>query len=259
MNQQPPWHPSHPPYDQPQWSQQPPPQNRPPQQQTQYGQPPYGKPPRSQQQPPYQKPSPQYYQQPYHYPPPMMQLPPPQKPDRGREIAGFVIVGIILIVVFVGVANSQSNNGASSTNTSFTNNGSTSSQIAEVGQSITVDNVATTLVSVNLLPEDQYTQPKPGNEFIVVNVQLVNKGSGEVNYNSFDFHVRSGSGNITDEEIPPSTYTANNELNSGKLSPGGTVEGDIIFQVPKNDHQAQLTWQPNFFGNAGDNVWNLGL
>ncbi len=186
----------------------------------------------------------------------MIQLPPPQKPDRAREIAGLVIAGIILIIVMVGVAKTQSNNGASSSNTSTTNN---SSQIAEVGQSITVDNVATTLVSVNLLPEDQYTQPKPGNEFIVVHVQLVNNGSSEVNYNSFDFHVRSGSGNITDEEIPPSTYMANNELNSGKLSPGGTVEGDIIFQVPKNDHQAQLTWQPNFFGNAGDHAWNLGL
>src|SRR6266849_6629636 len=259
MNQQPPWPPSPPPYGQPQWSQQPPPQNRPPQQQTQYGQPPYGKPPRSHQQPPYQQPSPQYYQQPYNYPPPMMQLPPPQKPDRGREIAGFVIAGIILIVVLVGVANSQSNNGASSTKTSSTNTGSTSSQIAEVGQSITVDNVATTLVSVNLLPADQYTLPKPGNEFIVVHVQLVNNSSSEVDYNPFDFHVRSGSGNITDEVIPPSTYLANNELNSGKLSPGGTVEGDIIFQVPKNDHQAQLTWQPNIFSNAGDHPWNLGL
>ena len=184
----------------------------------------------------------------------MVPPPLPNKPDRKREIAGFIIVGIILLAVLVGVANSQS-----STNTLSTNNSSSSSQTAEVGQSITVDNVAATLVSVNLLPADQYTLPKPGNEFIAVHVKLVNNNNSEVGYNPFDFHVRSGSGNITDEVIPPSTYTANNELNSGKLSPGGTVEGDIIFQVPKDDHQAQLTWQPNIFGNAGDNAWNLGL
>jgi hypothetical protein len=94
----------------------------------------------------------------------------------------------------------------------------------------------------------------------VVHVKLVNNGSDEKSYNGFEFHVRSGTGNITDEEIlSPRSYTVNNRLNSGKLSAGGTVEGDIVFQVPKGDHKSQLTWQPSFFGNAGDNAWNLGL
>ncbi len=134
------------------------------------------------------------------------------------------------------------------------------SQIGKVGQTITLDNVATTLVSVKTLAADEFVKPKPGNEFIVVHVKIVNNSTAEQDYNPFDFHARSGSGNITDEEIvTPRSYTSNNSLPGGKLSPGGTVEGDIVFQVPKNDHQAQLTWQPSFFGNAGDNGWNLGL
>ena len=109
------------------------------------------------------------------------------------------------------------------------------------------------------LAGDDITQPKPGNEFIVVHVKIHNSNSQQTNYNPFDFHAKSGAGNVTDEEvIPPSSYTANNELNSGQLDPGGTVEGDIIFQVPVGDHKAELTWQPNFFGNTTQNAWNLG-
>jgi Domain of unknown function (DUF4352) len=170
--------------------------------------------------------------------------------------AFFALAGAAIKSTTTGTINTSSTNNQSSS----TNNQSPSSQTAEVGQSITVENVAATLVSVKLLAADQFTQPEAGNEFIVVHVKLVNNGNGEIDYNPFDFHVRSGSGNITNEEIvPPNSYTGNNELNSGKLSPGGNVEGDIIFQVPKGDHKAQLTWQPNFFGNAGENAWNLGL
>jgi hypothetical protein len=120
--------------------------------------------------------------------------------------------------------------------------------------------VGCTLVSVKTIAGDDVTQPKPGNEFIVVHVKIHNGNSQQTDYNPFDFHVKSGAGNITDEEvIPPSSYTANNELNSGQLDAGGTVEGDIIFQVPIGDHKAELTWQPDLFGNSTQNAWNLGL
>ena len=33
----------------------------------------------------------------------------------------------------------------------------------------------------------------------------------------------------------------------------------IIYQLPKGDHEAKLTWQPNIFGNSTQNAWKLGL
>lgn len=155
----------------------------------------------------------------------------------------------------------------STSTTSGSNGGSggsaptaTASGPAKVGDTITVDSVSCTLVSVKPIAGDDFTQPKAGNEFIVVHVKIVNKSSSEFNYNPFDFHVKSGSGNITDEEaVPPSTYTANNELNAGTLAAGGSVEGDIIFQATKGDHKAQLTWSPSVFSDKTSNAWNLGL
>jgi hypothetical protein len=131
--------------------------------------------------------------------------------------------------------------------------------IGKVGSTITVDGVSVTLVSVKKLAADDFIKPDAGNTFIVIRVKIVNKSGGERDYNPFDFHAKSGSGNITDSEIPPSTYKSNKELHAGTLADGGTVTGDIIFQVGKADHKAQLTWQPSFFDNAGDIAWNLGL
>ncbi len=233
---------------------------------------------------PYEQPPSQYYgqtpqsqyNQPWH--PPLYQ--PPQK-KRSRlwlwivlGVVGVLLLGCIGISTLVGAAATSTTGTISTLSTHTTGTLSTiptttpapssttpdGSQVAKVGQTITLDDVATTLMSVKMLAADEFVKPKPGNEFIVVHVKIVNNSPDEQDYNPFDFHARSGNGNITDEEfMPPSSYTSNNSLNSGKLSSGGTVEGDIVFQVPKNDHQAQLTWQPSFFGNAGDNRWNLGL
>ncbi len=219
-----------------------------------------------------QQPPPQGYppQQPY-YPP--QYVPPPQKKSRTWL---WIVLGVLAVLILgcIGVSmlvlrsagtaiNSVSTTVASTVTTiaeTPTTQGQPASQASQVGGTITVNDVAVTLTSVKKLAADQFTQPKAGNEFIVVHVKIVNNSTGEVDYNPFDFHVRSGAGNITDEEFgAPSTYTANNMLSSGKLSAGGNVEGDLIFQVKKGDHKTQLTWQPSFLGNAGDNAWNLGL
>ncbi len=209
------------------------------------------------------------YQTPHtQYPPPFA---PPPPPKRKRPIWLWIIVAIAILIVISQMGKAMiSPQTETSTPPAATLVPTTPPlptliptqappSVAKVGDTITVNDVDTTLVSVKKIAGDEFTQPKPGNTFIVVHVRMKNNSAGEVDYNEFDFHVRSGSGNITDADVSPSTYTANNELNYGKLSPGGTVEGDIIFQVKKGDHKAELTWQPSILGNAGDNVWNLGV
>jgi hypothetical protein len=224
-----------------------------------------------------QPPPPNYTQQPPPYGQPLYpgygQQPPqpPKKKPIWLWISGGV--GALLVVCCIAVAAMANHSSTTTTagNTTSSNNSSSSqsqqatatpksAKAAKVGDTITIDNVSCTLMSVKPLQGDEFTQPKSGNEFVVVHVKIVNKSGSEADYNPFDFHIKTGTGNITDEEFAaPSTYTSNNELQSGKLADGGKVEGDIIFQAPIGDHAAALTWQPSFFGNEGDNAWNLGL
>jgi|GEM_PF-2149265 hypothetical protein len=171
---------------------------------------------------------------------------------------------IALTLVFVVLAAAVILACGSATGTTTTGGSGTSAptatvSVAKVGSTITQDNVACTLVSVQKISGDGVINPKPGNTFIVVHVKIVNHSSSNFDYNEADFNVESGSGNVTGSEIPPSTYTANNELNSGTLTPGGSVEGDIVFQVGISDHKARLTWQPNVFGDVTQNAWLLGI
>lgn len=197
----------------------------------------------------------------------------PQQPPKKSKlplvlgiVAGLLILGCVGTFAIISIA---ANHAASTLNTAATTitsqltsipTSGSSSQVVKIGQAITLNGVSCTLFSVKTLSPDPVNSLQPGNEYIVVHVKLNNTSQSEQDYDPFEFHVRSGNGNITNEEIiTPRSYTANNELNSGKLSAGGTVEGDIIFQAPKGDHKAELTWQPSFFGNAGDNGWYLGL
>jgi len=129
------------------------------------------------------------------------------------------------------------------------------SQIVKVGQTITINNMDATLTGIGQLTFDAVIY---SNEDIAVHVQLVNHSSNEQDYSPLDFHVKSGSGNITNlEAIPPDTYQSNNLLRTGSLTAGGTVEGDIVFQVTAEDHKAELLWRPD--GSISDTGWNLGL
>ena len=103
-----------------------------------------------------------------------------------------------------------------------------------------------------------FDKTKAGNEYVIVHVKIHNTSSTEHSYNAFEFHVKSGTGNITNEEIV-SFANSSNALSSGTLAAGGIAEGDLVFQVKQHDSKAELTWQPSFFGQQGENGWLLGL
>lgn len=207
------------------------------------------------------QPQPQYNQQ---YPPQQPYYPPPQPPQKKSHKGLWITLGIIAAVLVFGcvgisaiIANSAK--GVVSTlGTAAATTGTSSSTTAKVGQTITLDGVQATLTSVKIHAGTDFDKPKAGNEYVIVHVKIHNTSSTEHSYNAFEFHVKSGAGNITNEEIV-TFANSSDALNSGTLTAGGTAEGDLVFQVKKGDHKAELTWQPSFFGQQGENGWLLGL
>ena len=211
-------------------------------------------------------------QQPAYAPPNTYQPPqqPPFQPSKKKSkawhwitlgVMAVLLIGGIAVVTDAIIAANHAVPIASLAQTAVATapSGNTPSTTGKVGQTISLqDNIAATLISVKKLPDDQHSPASPGNMYIVVHIKLVNNSSRVVDYGPFDFHVKSSSGNITNETFTFG-YTANNQLNSGKLPPGGSVEGDLIFQTGKSDHKAQLIWQPKFFGNTGVTKWLLGI
>src|SRR5260221_544899 len=202
---------------------------------------------------------PQYNQQyPPQQPPPY--YPPPKKSHKGLWITLAIIAAVLLFsCIGISVAITNSAKGVVSTlGTAAATTGTSSSMIAKVGQTITLDGVQATLTSVKTHAGTDFDKPKVGNEYVIVHVKMHNTSSTDHSYNAFEFHVKSGTGNITNEEIV-SFANSSNALSSGTLAAGGTAEGDLVFQVKQHDSKAELTWQPSFFGQQGANGWLLGL
>ena len=196
--------------------------------------------------------------------------PPPKKP--GMRWWGWVLIagGVVLVaccglgVVIVALSSANSNRTTTGTNSS--SNGLTTSATAtpiapaKVGSTITDNGVSCTLVSAKVVQGDSYDKPDSGNVFVLVTVKIVNNSSSEFDYNPYDFNAESGSRNLTHPDFYyPDDHYGGHQLNDGALAAGGSVEGQIRFQVPKGDHLAKLTWQPGFFDDNTSNAWLLGL
>ena len=190
--------------------------------------------------------------------------PPPQQPKKRNRalfwIGGclaLIVLGIIFAVITGVIAGHVVT--TTSSNTSSSSSSSSGNQVSKVGGTITLNGVQATLESAKVYNGGAYNSPNPGNEYVLVKVHLHNTSSNDETYNIEDFHLKSGTGNITDPDSL-SFDTSLNGLNSGTLAAnGGTADGDIVFQMKIGDHKAELTWQPSFFQNAGDNGWILGL
>lgn len=90
-------------------------------------------------------------------------------------------------------------------------------------------------------------------------MKIVNQSNEDYDYGEDNFNVISGTGNVTNSDVPPVTYHGTEIEVAATLVPGGSTTGDVIFQAQQGDHKAELSWKPNIYSNPTDNVWELGL
>ncbi|HEX9058316.1 MAG TPA: DUF4352 domain-containing protein [Ktedonobacterales bacterium] len=195
-------------------------------------------------------------------------------PPRGRPKWWYWAGGGILVVALcgacAGIASVVGNSGLSSQRTQMTTSqgsgGNTASgkpaaqttsaatatpqsRAVPVGQTQTWDGVQVTITSATALQPGQYDSIKAGDEYLVAHVKIVNNSDKDYDYNELDFQIMNKSGNVTHTTFTTS-YAANAELNSGTLTAGGgTVEGDLVFEVAQADHVAIVVWQPSILSS----------
>ncbi len=118
-------------------------------------------------------------------------------------------------------------------------------KIVNVGEENTLDGAAITLVKATRSTGKDYSKPKEGNEFIVVEVTIKNSGTSTLSYNPFSFKMRNSKGQMTGMTI--SMLDQDTALDSGELAAGGSVSGTIVFEQPKGDSSLVLIYQANMF------------
>ena len=96
-------------------------------------------------------------------------------------------------------------------------------------------------VERNYLPPTRFTRVEPGYELVRVYLTLTNTGNQQFPYNPLNFEVQDSNGvqraRTIVSELP---YP----VESGDLAPGGTLEGNLVFEVPEGDRGLSLVYEP---------------
>ena len=181
------------------------------------------------------------------------------------QIAGVLGCGgvglLLLALVVVGIVSSASNNTAQSgggqedgedekKSTSKSNSGSDSLTVA-VGEPAELDDHTLTVTEVerNYTPNNRFSKAESGNEYLRVFITITNTSKQTIDYNPFNFEVQDSNGVQKNQSfVPEVPYN----LESGNLAPKGKVEGNMIFEVPRNDNNLKLIYKSNMF--SGETV-----
>lgn len=182
-----------------------------------------------------------------------------------------VILVLFLFSFFVGLTspadknnsskNSENQSDAKKVNTSNSQPESTNQEIINqdkefmVGDVINMRNWEITVNKVSKAKSKGYSTAKSGKEYVFVNVTLKNKGNEEVKgVGSLDFKIQDSNG-VQDDR----TYVSLDDEMQGyiDLAPGGILTGTIPFEVPLNDTNLKLIFQPNIWIDRQRIVINL--
>ncbi len=117
-------------------------------------------------------------------------------------------------------------------------------QNLSVGQTVELKNGAS--ITVNSI-EGGYAN-YDGSEIVCVNVTCVNGGSKNLSFSSYDWKAEDADG----AQRSQAYYSeAQNELNSGNLSAGGQVTGNIYFDAPVS----KIHYYGNMFDSSSTAAW----
>lgn len=116
-----------------------------------------------------------------------------------------------------------------------------------IGDEIVMGDYVLTVDNTKKSAGSEFDKPKKGNQFLIISVTIKNNGEEEISYNPYDFTVQNGNGQVND--ITFTTVNTDTALDYGKLIAGGSVSGTLAFEVPKDDKNLLLRYQPDFWSD----------
>lgn len=105
-------------------------------------------------------------------------------------------------------------------------------EMAAVGETVTLDDLAVTVNGVSNPPGDSFNRPKEGNQFVVLDITLQNQGAVAMNVSSLlQMWLKDATGQLYTIDYM-AVVAAGGTPPEGEIAPGETIRGQIGFQVP---------------------------
>jgi hypothetical protein len=241
-----------------------PPNNEPWQPQEGYNQPPWQQPPNTNYPP---QPPPNQPYQPY----PQQPMPPYQQPPKKKSrLWLWIVLGIVGVLVLgcIGVSALVYNAAKSVTTTTTistlatevatttnTTPAPSNTQHFAVGQVVKIDDTWNiTLNSVKTSKGDQFSVPKSGNTYLIIDLSMKNISTQEQNVSSLiSFNLLDSTGQKYTESL---TTLSDVHPPDGKVEAGAPLRGQLVYEVPVSMKTYTLSFQADFT-SPGQTIWDI--
>jgi hypothetical protein len=122
-----------------------------------------------------------------------------------------------------------------------------------IGKAVQVGNTwVVTVNSVKTSPGSDYTKPKSGNIFVVVDITVKNISSSSQDVSSLlMFNLKDATGQQYTE-----AFTEFTNPPDGTVAPNSLLQGQLVYEVPSTDHSFTFTFQTDSTGGDIAN-WNV--
>ncbi|GAC1374091.1 MAG: hypothetical protein NVSMB44_42210 [Ktedonobacteraceae bacterium] len=210
---------------------------------------------------------PQWQQQQPMYPPQFMQQPPKKKSMTWL----WIVLGIVTLVVLgcigasalaFNAAKNAVNSNVSTIDTAVATTASgktpvSSSQHFAVGQVVKVDDTwNVTVNSVKTSQGDQFSVPKSGNTYIIIDVSMKNISTQEQDVSSLlSFNLLDSTGQKYTEAI---TTMSDIHPPDGKVEVGSPLRGQLVYEVPISTKDYTLSFQADIT-SSGQTLWDIHI
>ncbi|VEH71766.1 Telomeric repeat-binding factor 2 [Corynebacterium segmentosum] len=181
----------------------------------------------------------------------------PQKKKRGCMKWGFIIIGVLILIMIISAifSSDETDNSSSSDDSS---NSAASNEDGNQEAPAKED-------STEFAPGETYST-KDGLEmtingmhfatdvfddtYLAAEVTYVNNSDDEKSFNPIDWSVQTPSGVVADYDI----NGFDDSLHAGKLTPGGTVTGTLYFEHSEPG-EYRVIWKPTFSFSSDTATW----
>lgn len=166
-----------------------------------------------------------------------------KKASKGLAVAGLILA---IIAVYMAYAMHKGVETAVGELSNTIGNGNTEIVEYAQGDKAILGNGQITVTNVKRSQGNDWDKPKKGKEFVIVTVNIENKGKDKLSYNPYDFKLQNSEG--AQESTTFTTIDSDTSLTSGELIAGGKVSGTITFETTKGDKGLSLIYS--------DSVWS---
>lgn len=108
-------------------------------------------------------------------------------------------------------------------------------------------NVKINAVDENFTPDSEWATPGEGKKFIAINVTLKNTSDSTEYVSSYDYQV-----NVDGLAVSSSYYDGPKPLESGELSPGASITGDIVYEISSSATNRKLQYTTTVIDLSAD-------